>query len=599
MRYLLQLLALASALLLASCGGGDGCAGAPIGSPPNGCGAAASTTGVAAVAKFVYTLDKNTITNGGADTALLTVTALDANNNVIVGAAITVSLSSGSYVATVTKTDAQGQVNGKIGIGGDYSSRAITATFTDGNGVSGTAAVMVTGAALTISATPSTPPVSTPMVISIKAGNVTGAGVPNASIQLSGLFTGTVTTDSAGNATVNITSPAAAGLYPLTATALGVTQTVQVNVGSAAAIPNVTATISGANLAINPVTIAPNSSGVSTSQAQLRALFTDPTNLAIQNVRVRFEFDTPPFSPSGSVGESISSGAGTVYSDASGVAVSTYIAGTVASATNGVHIRACYGPTDASIAAGACPNVVKATLTVASAPVSITLGTNNLLAKDGTGTLYTQTLVVIVNDSAGVAVSGATITGSVDITHYGKGFGWCYGYWVSGLATPLVTAPPYGQANINASDTPTNGSTCDVKPPVAPGKRVWCANEDYNRNGILDGIVAATAPVAEFPTPPGTEDVNGNGVIDPRKADVTIAFPNGHQTNAQGTLVVTVTWPMNVATWEAYTVTISTLVSGTEGTTQQTYVTSFILGDETNGSFNTPPYGVNNCKTAN
>ena len=98
-----------------------------------------------------------------------------------------------------------------------------------------------------------------------------------------------------------------------------------------------------------------------------------------------------------------------------------------------------------------------------STPLPNTLGSNNLLAKDGTGTLYTQTLVVIVNDSAGVAVSGATITGSVDITHYGKGFGWCDPYFVNGVA--MVTAPPYGAPNINATDPTSAGSTCAVKPP--------------------------------------------------------------------------------------------------------------------------------------
>jgi hypothetical protein len=60
-----------------------------------------------------------------------------------------------------------------------------------------------------------------------------------------------------------------------------------------------------------------------------------------------------------------------------------------------------------------------------------------------------------------------------------------------------------------------------------------------------------------------------------------------------------VEYPQNVATWLNYSVRVTTNVAGSEGTAVKSYFTNFIIGDDANGSFLTPPYGVNNCVTAN
>lgn len=596
------LMALAMVSLIAACGGGGGCAGTPT-NGTNTCTASTSatttTTGTPAVAKFVYTLDKVTINDGGTDAATLTITALDASNNVVPGAAIAVTVSSGTWAfANGNKADANGNVVGKVTAAGDKSNRTITVNFTDGNGTVGTAAVLVTGAALTLTVTPTIVNTGQAVTVAVKAADVNNNGAAGVAVQLSlsgGTYSGTLTTNASGQASVSVNAPATAGTYTWTASALGVTQTSTMQVGATAAIPNVTATIASANLAINPVAIAPNTAGSTASQAQLRALFTDNVNQPVANVRVRFELDPtgvtpPPFS----TGETISTGVNTVYSDATGVALSAYVAGQIPTATDGVRIRACYGPTDASIAGTLCPNQVKATLTVASAPVSITIGSNNLLAKDSTGTIYTQTLVVVVNDTAGVAVSGANVSGSVDITHYGKGYSYADPYYINSMSQVLLTAPVYGQSGVNAADTPTAGNY--TANPVVPGKRVWCANEDYNRNGTLDTTLTPPPPISQYPL--GSEDVNQDKLMEPHKADVTIAFPNGHLTDVNGQLIIKVSWLMNVATWEAYTVTASTSVSGTQGIVKQAFQTTFVQGDEKNGSFLTPPYGVGRCQDA-
>jgi hypothetical protein len=319
---------------------------------------------------------------------------------------------------------------------------------------------------------------------------------------------------------------------------LGVTALRDVQVaGGSGGIPNAAGLISAATLAVTPNTIFPNLSGGTSNRAGIKAVFRDSLDQAIQNVRVRFEIVAPGLGN----GEQVSTAAATVYSDASGVAIADYIAGTRTSPTNGVTIRACYGNTDADIASGACGSFKTATLTVAGQPLSITLGDNNELAKGGNNLTYIKLFDVAVADSAGNAVPNAVISASVDITRYGKG--------------------PYSAA------------------------RLWCANEDTNRNGFLDA----------------QEIIDGDhdSVLSPRKADVILSFTGTNTTGANGRSTVQVEYPQNVATWLDYSVRVTTNVAGSEGTAVKSYFTSFVIGDDTNGSFLTPPFGVNSCSVPN
>jgi hypothetical protein len=233
-----------------------------------------------------------------------------------------------------------------------------------------------------------------------------------------------------------------------------------------------------------------------------------------------------------------------LYTDGNGVVSADYISGTRTSPTDGVRIRACYGNTDismigASMVETLCPNSVIATLTVAGQPLSITLGDNNLLTKGSESLTYIKKFDVAVADAAGNAVSGAVVSATVDITQYGKS---------------LYTA-----------------------------SRLFCNNEDANRNGFLDS----------------GEDLDGNGILFPRKADVILSFSGSNVTSANGRIIIQAEYPQNVATWLRYTVRVTTNVAGSEGTAAKSYITSFIEGDDSNGSFLTPPFGVNSCRVAN
>ena len=95
------------------------------------------------------------------------------------------------------------------------------------------------------------------------------------------------------------------------------------------------------------------------------------------------------------------------------------------------------------------------------------------------------------------------------------------------------------------------------------------------------------------------EDVDSNGSISPRKADVILSFRGSNTTGANGRATIQVEYPQNVATWLEYVVKVTTSVAGSEGTAEKFYVTSFVMGDDTNGSFLVPPYGVNACNVAN
>jgi hypothetical protein len=536
MRISKVLVGFALTLALAACGGGGGSPGASSGG-----GALVGGAADAALTptSFVFSLDKTSIGNGGADKAFLTVTTLNGSRNILAGVPVTVAVDSGVYTPVTLITDAAGQVTGNISVGSDRSDRTITATISIAGLSPGVASVSVVGSQISLTAIPSTPSPGGSVQVAVKAIDVNGAGISGALIQLGGTlgFNQTVTTDTSGNATATLSaSPNSVGTYSLTATGLGinVSRDVQV-VGAGGGIPDAIGPISSASLAISPNTISPNASGSTTNRAALRAVFQNPSNQAIQNVRVRFEIVAPALGS----GELVSTGNNIIYSDVSGVAVADYIPGTRTSPTNGVSIRACFGLTDASIANGACPNSSVSTLTVAGQPINVTLGDNNLLSRGGNSLTYIKLFDVAVADSSGNAVPNALISASVDITEYGKGL--------------------YSAA------------------------RLWCANEDSNRNGFLDT----------------NEDVDGNGVLSPRKADAILSFIGSNTTGLNGRTTIQVEYPQNVATWLKYSVRVTTNVVGSEGTAVKSYVTSFIEGDDKNGSFLTPPYGVNICSLPN
>jgi hypothetical protein len=563
---------LAVALLLAACGGG---------SPTSATGLNMTPT----VADVVFELDKATINNTGVDVVNLTVSVLDSSRNVIVGVPVRVSLSpDGIFQKTGGDvTDSKGQLVGQIAIGSNKSNRVISATITVGT-LSRVASVQVTGSQIVLTPVPAVPAPGQSVRMNIETRDTAGVAIPNVTLALSGVagVPASVTTDFSGNAVVTFTAPTSPGEYIFVASALGASALKPIQVISAASSkPAAIGMVSTASLTPNPTTIQPNTDGRTINRSRLSAKFQTAANAGIENMRVRFEIEQPRLDNN----ESISTDAATVFTNVAGIAEADYIAGTRTSPTNGVKVRICYSLTD-FVSATDCPNQSRATLTVAGAPLSISIGDDNLLAKGLGDIAYIKKFLIQVNDAAGVAVPDSIVSASVDITHYGKGFAWASPYRqvqipnINNVQPDFpVIRPPNALVTLDASNVSPLPPTAS---PVFAGLKVWCLNEDLNRNGFLDTVPA--------------EDINGDRSIQPRKAEIIVSYVNGNKTNANGQLLVQVSYPQNMGGWLAYTLRATTGVAGSEGDAAKSYVTDVIQGDVTNGSFQTPPFGSNSCR---
>ena len=119
-----------------------------------------------------------------------------------------------------------------------------------------------------------------------------------------------------------------------------------------------------------------------------------------------------------------------------------------------------------------------------------------------------------------------------------------------------------------------------------------CDNEDLNRNGVLQ-VFNASLPAV----PPNTEDANGTGVLEPRKADVNVSFVGPSVTNSDGQVVVKITYGQSLASWLEFNILVAASgVAGTEGRTNYKGVLPVLadaLSDpETPPAFLRSPYGT-------
>lgn len=524
-RMILRGVLLAAAVSLAACGGSTGTCNPVTGG--NVCdGTDTPTTQV--VARLTLALSAPQMNNSGGETITATVTAVNSANQTVAEAPVLISVDSDAEIAVAgAATDANGELRGTVRIGENRSNRTITVTAAAANGVTVAKSFLVVGAELTATAVPAVIGPSQPGQIKYRLIDANGNAMTSVSIVVTGPggVETAATTGSNGEYDYNYTSPTATGNLVIRATAGGDTSetTVLVQAAGSGTIPPVnsaTSPILSASVSANPSVIAINTSGTS-NQSQIRALFLTAGNAPVQNIRVRFDLK----GDANNVGGSFTTLDNIVYSNANGVATSAYVSGTRGSPTDGVTIRACWDYTDFA-SPTACPNEVTTTLTIKDDPVSVSIGTNNLVGTGTSGLTYVKRYVVQVVDSSGLAKPGVQISPSLDLLKYLKGTWEIVGdIWVQ-----------FPQAS--------------------------CDNEDLNRNNVY-----------EVYSDGWDEDVNhsfnltpGRPALDPVKADVGISFEGESRTDDKGQVVLRIEYPQDMGSWVQFNILVSASgVSGTEG----------------------------------
>ena len=343
------------------------------------------------------------------------------------------------------------------------------------------------------------------------------AGAPTSGAVLVASSRGTVYTDAAcGNAQsagvqlvggeavlyVQSTSP---GVSTLTANIVGGGTTQSVLEFVAPLLASSTITVQA-----DPAVVGANTPGSTSQQATIRAVVRDGTaaNNLVKNALVTFSI------VSDASGGSLTQPA-LVATGSDGSATVSYIAGTAATALDGVVIRAQLQ--------GASTASATARLTVSKKSLFISAGTGREVGTPSS-TTYAKDYAVLVTDASGNAVPGVNITASVWPRHFRKG----------ALVFPLPDGPwtlPFRADTVNGVTTLTL--------PFA------CPNEDVNRNGVLDG----------------GEDRNGNNRLDP---GIPVTVTSSGTTDAQGRATVTLNYARDRALWLGVDLTIRGQVSGSE-----------------------------------
>jgi hypothetical protein len=582
------------ALALAACGD----------STITGSGGGGTTGPGPAVAGVNVLASSPTLPSTSGQNLTISVIVRDVNNVAMEGVTVILSTDSGILTIPDPVTDPSGIVFALLNAGGDRTNRAITVTA-DANGILGSVTVNVIGTTLSISG-PTALPQGDTQPYTVVLADSSGIGIAGQTVDVSSsngntLAATSLTTDTGGQAQVDVTA-SAPGLDTLTATALGLTATQDLNVSddsfaltapvaddeivlnmvaqvdltwaiggvpqggqtisfsstrgalssftavtNAAGIATVTiastnagpAVITAANAAgtstqvqVEFVADTPNSIDVQANpftigpgeQSTITAVVRDASNNLVKNAVVLFDLQDV-------TGGQLS--VASAVTDSQGRAQTFYTSSSTTSANNGVIIT---GTVQSNLAIS---NSVA--LTVAQRELFLSIGTGNSIFEPNTAQ-YRVEFAIQVSDSQGNGVQGVTVQAGILSNSYAKGF-WFYdqlqGAWVQN-----ITAAP-------------------------------CADEDVNRNGVLDA----------------GEDFNNSGRIEAGNI-ATVVAQNGNGgtfiSDAAGFGIVDVIYPQDHARWVEVTLEATTSVQGTEFAEASNFILP-INGDDVNNENQAPP----------
>ena len=604
-KFLSRAFVVAGMLAMVACGGGGdskfetpGTGGGGTNPPPSG----------PTVASINVLASSPTILSASTTPLDISAYVKDANNAVISGASVTFSATSGQLVVTQGTTDASGLAKATLAPGGDPTNRTITVTATSGT-VSGTVAVNVTGTQLSLQG-PTGMVLGQTAAFSIRLLDSAGAGIGNqavtvASARSNTLSAASVTTDSSGNATFNLTI-ANPSSDTITVKSLGITTTANVAVNSdsfsfttpaanteialnavqtvtvrwlsggsavvgqpvsfattrgTVSAPSVntdgtgsaTVTVSSANSGGAQVTAS--GSGGATAQLPIEFVATTAASIDVQPSL----FTMAPNQQSTLTATVRDANNNLVKNKVVSFSLADVTGGTLntASAITDSQGRAqsTYkaGPTTSAADGVHVTATVQGTaisdtinLTVAQAQLFIAIGTGNEIEVPN-NTQYSIPYIVQVTDANGNGVPNVPLALKVLSTKYIKG--------VRALAPPFAT-------------------------PTAP----LCNDEDVNHNGVLD---------------PG-EDFNTSGRIE--AGNIVTVTADAAATDASGFAKIHLVYPKAYAFWLWVQLDVRASVTGTEFVRSATILlpgTTTDFGGPGAAPGMTSPFGVNACNAAN
>lgn len=534
--------------LIAGCSGGSKTNPTP---PPPPC-SGDSCPGTAA--DLQVSVDKKTLQSSGTDTATITVTAVDANRNVVANAPVTI-VPDGTTIITPsgTTTSTLGVVTGIVNIGEDHTNHTIGVTVTSGT-ITKTLTIGVQGTTLQATVTPQTLNPGDKGTIIYHLTDAGSNDVANQNITVTGPTPSTPTpTDQNGEYTYSYTAPSTPGTLVITAQTAGgtsVTSNVTV-VGSAGggSVPVAVGTVVTKSISADPGTIPVNADGGTSNKAEVRVLLLGANGVPIPNMRVLFDLA----GDANSVGGTFSTGNNYAYTDSLGYARTQYIPGPTGSGPNKLTIRGCFAHDDFSKDCTKAEDSVTTTVTVTANGISLGAFTDYKITK--IPTRYQITFTARVVDSGGSPISGVAVDATVYQPQYYKG------QFIVGLDA-------------------TNGNHENWIPwEDASHSITSCDNKDINNNNNLDTF----------------EDVDGSGYIEPRAGHVSIN--RTATTDAFGNATFILDYGQSDAFWSSYRITFHAAVASSEGTYQLSGLHLPTLADDINlisadPPFKTSPYGT-------
>lgn len=597
-------------LSLTACGGGGG--GSSLVSSPGDTGGTTPPTTTPTTDYSVQLLASETSigTNDSVGTNIIALVK-DANNNLVTGAPVTITASSGNLQGAPFITDSTGSAKGVLTTANIFTNTTITLTANAGGNDSAPLAITASGTSIDILGANSAT-IGVNQDYNLVLTDSKGTPIPNQVINLT-TTSGTInppqlTTDNTGSAAFTFTPGTTNAKITASATTLNTNYTKDVSVSqnsTSITTPNedkiltinttypVTAHITSGGTSLSGVPVAftttrgtlsaasatTNNNGDATvyvaSTTSGPAVLSASANSVTGNRNISFtapaaqrvivQANTSVLAPSSNtqIQALVQDNSGNaVVGAAVDFTIENETSGGTLSATSA--ITNTQGVATVTYTAGAGTDNsfdIKATdrttqlfgqvpLSVAGQSFSVILGTDNQIVKNSTNATYEKTYNVIVTDNTGAPVQGANIK--------------------------LRALPQFYRKGTWTADA-TNNWTQKVS--------TSCGNEDLNFNGVLDA----------------GEDINSDGKLEPGNV---VTFSPPAATDGNGTSTFKIIYGETYAQWVNIDLSATATVTGTEGTNTLRFwlpiASSDITANVSGPAGNPSPFGVaTDCSNPN